>query len=486
MTPTKHTMSVLAQITGWIPDRIIDNLAGKHRIQARSFSATSHVMSMVYGHLAHALSLNDICDSLSSHAGTLEQIRGCTPPGRNGLSHANRTRSADMAEELFWNVYESLSRQHPEFLTSSRNYPGLPYRFRRRTIRAVDSTTIQLTAFSMEWARHRRQKAAAKMHMALNMHSFLPNFVIVKSARDSDPKSAWGLCADMRAGEVVVLDKAYVDFSHLKALADRGVSWVTRPKENMLYEAVGQRTPAGAGAPGVSGLQAEAGTSGMAGVAPEAPEAGADAGATGRDMGQQTAAGSDAPGVSGAQAEAGATGRDMGQHTPRKYTSRNCRVLSDERIRLTGVGTGEHYPEELRLVRAEVEIKGRMVAMSFITNNMEWAAFTICQLCQCRRGVEVFFKEIKQTLQLADFLGHNENAVRWQIWTALLTCLLLRFVTWHDRWRHPFSRFFTLVRAVLWNFFLLNSVIECCDTVRERRKRAIRGSPETAYQLTLW
>ncbi|MGN0991843.1 MAG: IS4 family transposase [Candidatus Ventricola sp.] len=486
MPPTKHTMSVLAQITSWIPDRIIENLARKHRIQARSFSATSHVMSMVYGHLAHALSLNDICDSLSSHAGTLEQIRGCTPPSRNGLSHANRTRSADMAEELFWSVYESLSRQHPEFLTSSRNCPGLPYRFRKRTIRAVDSTTIQLTAFSMGWAKHRRQKAAAKMHTALNMRSFLPNFVIVKSARDSDPKSAWGLCADMRAGEVVVLDKAYVDFSHLKALADRGVSWVTRPKENMLYEAVGQQTAAGADAPGVSGAQAEAG-------------------ATGRDMGQQTAAGADAPGVSGAQAEAGATGtagvvpevpeagakagatgRDMGQHTPRKYTRRNCRVLSDERIRLTGVGTREHYPEELRLVRAEVEIKGRMVAMSFITNNMEWAAFTICQLYQCRWGVEVFFKEIKQTLQLADFLGYNENAVRWQIWTALLTCLLLRFVAWYNRWRHPFSRFFTLVRAVLWNFFLLNSVIEYCDTVRERRKRVIRGSPETAYQLTLW
>ena len=46
---------------------------------------------------AHALSLNDICDSLSNHAGTLKQIRGCTPPSRNGLSHANKTRGADMA-----------------------------------------------------------------------------------------------------------------------------------------------------------------------------------------------------------------------------------------------------------------------------------------------------------------------------------------------------------------------------------------------------
>ncbi len=108
------------------------------------------------------------------------------------------------------------------------------------------------------------------------------------------------------------------------------------------------------------------------------------------------------------------------------------------------------------------------------------------QLYQCRWGVEVFFKEIKQTLQLADFLGHDENAVRRQIWTALLTYLLLRFVAWYSKWRHPFSRLFTLVRAVLWNFFLLASLIECCDTVRERRKRAIRGSPETACQLTFW
>ena len=120
----------------------------------------------------------------------------------------------------------------------------------------------------------------------------------------------------------------------------------------------------------------------------------------------------------------------MGQQVPgrRRYVRRKCRILSDERIRLTGFNTREHYPEELRLVTAEVEIKGKMVQMTFITNNLEWSAFTICQLYQCRRGVEVFFKEIKQMLQLADFPGYNENAVRWQIWTALLTYLLLRFV----------------------------------------------------------
>ncbi len=237
-----------------------------------------------------------------------------------------------------------------------------------------------MTAFSMGWAKHRRQKAGAKMHTALNMRSFLPNFVIVKSAHDSDPKSAWELCAGMKAGEVVAFDKEYVDFKHLKTLSDRDVSWGTRSKENMLYEVMGQQATAGEQKPAAVTL------------AHAEPEASADA--AGKDVGQQVSA-------------------------KRKYTRKKCRILSDERIRLTGVNTQEHYPEELRLATAEVEIKRKMVKMTFITNNFEWSAFTICQLYQCRWGVEVFFKEIKQTLQLADFLGYSENAVRWQIWTAL-------------------------------------------------------------------
>jgi len=232
-------MSVLAQIVKFIPDRIIENLARAYKIQTRAFSATSHVFSMLYSHLAHSLSLNDVCDDLGAHSGTLSQIRGCTPPSRNGLAHANKTRNAAMAEDLFWKTYESISTRHPAFLKSSRNHPGLPHRF-RRTIYAVDSTTIRLTADCMGWARHRRQKAAAKMHTGLNMRSFLPNFIIVKGAKDSDPRTAYGLCAQMKAGEVVVFDKAYVDFKHLNELDERGIFWATRAKDNMLYTVVGQ------------------------------------------------------------------------------------------------------------------------------------------------------------------------------------------------------------------------------------------------------
>jgi hypothetical protein len=445
MNPQKNNMSVLAQISSWIPDRIADNLAKKYGIQTRSFGPFSHATAMMYAHLAHSLSLNDLCDDLHNHAGTLEQIRGCTPPSRNGLSYANRTRNANMAQDLFWATYESLEKRFPEFLTTSRNYPGLPYRFKNRTVRAVDSTTISLTAESMCWAKHRNQKAAAKMHTALNMCSFLPNYVIVKSAKDSDSKTAWELCADMKAGEVVVFDKAYVDFKHLWSLSTRGVFWVTRAKENMQYTVMGQH-------------------------ASETASWIRNVSKTENCRNERKGSSKDAE-------------KDMGQHASggKKHARKKCRILSDDCIELMRAQAQKKYKQFLRLIVAEVEVKGKMVEMRFLTNNLDWSPVSVCQLYQCRWGIEVFFKEIKQTLQLADFLGYNENAVRWQVWMALLAYLLLRFIAWYNNWKHHFSRLFTLLRAVLWNFFTISSVIECCDTPRVRRAH-IRGSPETAYQ----
>ena len=126
----------------------------------------------------------------------------------------------------------------PQF--GGRNYKGMPRRF-KRTINVVDSTTISLVANCLDWAKHRRRKAAAKCHLSLDLKSFLPRFAIIDSAKHSDPKMAYELCAGIKAGEIVIFDKAYVDFSHLFKLDSRGVFWVTRAKDNMQYETVKSR-----------------------------------------------------------------------------------------------------------------------------------------------------------------------------------------------------------------------------------------------------
>ena len=106
--------------------------------------------------------------------------------------------------------------------------------------------------------------------------------------------------------------------------------------------------------------------------------------------------------------------------------------------------------------------------MRFITNHFEWSAYSICDLYLARWGIEVFFKEIKQTLQLADFLGTSENAIKWQIWIALLTYLLLRLVAWLGGWKRSFRRFFTLVKGVLWSQRSLRALITIIDKTEER------------------
>ena len=126
------------------------------------------------------------------------------------------------------------------------------------------------------------------------------------------------------------------------------------------------------------------------------------------------------------------------------------RILSDDLIRLTGARTSRDYPRMLRRVRALVEIDGKWREMVFLTNNLDWSALTICDLYRNRWQIEVFFKQLKQTVQLVDFLGNSANAVKWQVWMALLTHLLMRFLAWQSGWTHSFTRLFDYVKAALW------------------------------------
>lgn len=402
MNPSRSKITVLCQITKLIPRNLIPKLANEHGVskKSRTFSPVSHVLALMFAQLSHALGLNDVCDTLNNHSGVLTTIRGATPPSRNGLSYANTNRNPDMAKSLFWETLRHLESQHPRFRLEGRKYCAFPRRF-KKVISIVDSTTIQLVANCIDWAKHRRRKAAAKMHLRLDLASFLPNFVHIKSANSNDAKEAITVCAGIKDGEIVVFDKAYVDFKHLHELLLRGIFWVTRTKDNMRYEV-------------------------------------------------------------------------MGQHMEPKGN-----IIRDIIIGLTGAKTRQWYPETLRLVEAWIEVDGKMKRMTFITDNFEWSSSSICDLYKARWAIEVFFKEIKQTLQLSDFMGYSENAVKWQLWTALLVYALLRFIAWRSKWGHTFVRLFTSLRGVLWSCLDMFSVLECCGTAGGKPR--MRSAPDQCY-----
>jgi hypothetical protein len=104
----------------------------------------------------------------------------------------------------------------------------------------------------------------------------------------------------------------------------------------------------------------------------------------------------------------------------------------------------------MRRVEAWVEVDGEWRVMVFISNNTQWSARSVCDLYRARWDIEVFFKQVKQTLKLSGFLGHSANAIRWQVWTALLVYVLLRFAAHTSQWGHSFTRLFAVVRAAMW------------------------------------
>src|SRR5271157_290086 len=236
--PTASKFTVLRQVCNHIPPHLVPKLARETGVdkKARTFDEWSHIVSLCYAQVTHSIGLNDVCDALQLNSGPLSAIRGATPPTRNNFSHANQVRDAVMGEKLFWAMYEHLGNLSPKFV-SGKAAKRFARRF-KRTIHLVDSTTIQLIAFCMDWAKHRRRKAAAKCHLRLDLQSFLPRFAIIDTAREADAKRARELCAGIKEGEIILFDKAYLDFDHLWALEQRGVFWVTRGKENLQFAVI--------------------------------------------------------------------------------------------------------------------------------------------------------------------------------------------------------------------------------------------------------
>jgi hypothetical protein len=251
----------------------------------------------------------------------------------------------------------------------------------------VDSTVLELVANCMDWAKHRRRKAAAKMHLRLGINGFLPSFAVVDVAKEHDNKRAREVCAGLEDGEIVLFDKAYVDFFHLWDLCCRGVRWVTRAKDNMTYKVV-----------------------------------------------------------------------------KKLVVPKGGKVVSDQIIRLTGAKFQNMKGWTFRRVEAWVEVDDTPKLMVFITNGTEWSPRSVCDLYKARWEIEVFFKQVKQTLKLSGFVGHSANALRWQVWTALLVYVLLRIQAFLCDWGHSFTRLFAIVRSALWERLDLQGLLKSYGT----------------------
>lgn len=133
-------------------------------------------------------------------------------------------------------------------------------------------------------------------------------------------------------------------------------------------------------------------------------------------------------------------------------------VMRDELIKLTTPASRKKYGNQLRRVAIWDEKNGQTIEL--ITNQMTWAASTISELYKSRWQVEIFFREIKQNLHIKSFVGTSENAVMIQIWTALITILILKALKAMARYSWHLSNLVAFIRL---NIFVKINLQEWLD-----------------------
>jgi len=335
--------------------RLVKETKAEHR--SKGVSSWSQFVAMLFCQLGRAHSLREIEGGLKSCEGKLAHL-GIGAPARSSLSYANSHRPAELFEKVFYALFDTVS---------SKAVGKKKFRFKNKLV-SIDSTVIDLCLSMYDWAKFRRTKGAVKLHLVLDHDGYLPCFGLITDGKVADVKAAWQI--DFAPGTIVVDDRGYNDYRLFADWTESGVYFVTRMKDNALFDVVEEREP-----------------------------------------------------------------------------PQNRNIVKDQIIRLTGAGAQEKCPHLLRRVEAIREDTGETLA--FITNHLGLGASTISAIYKDRWQIELFFKALKQNLKIKTFVGTSANAVKTQIWTALIAMLLLRYLQMSSRFGWSLSNLVALLRMNL-------------------------------------
>jgi hypothetical protein len=133
-------------------------------------------------------------------------------------------------------------------------------------------------------------------------------------------------------------------------------------------------------------------------------------------------------------------------------------VLSDQMIRFTGFYAQKNCPHILRRVVAWDSENEREIVL--LTNHLKFGANTISAIYKDRWQIELFFKALKQNLKVKTFVGTTENALYIQIWTALISMLLIKYLQFKSKFAWSLSN---LVAFLRWNLFTYRDLWEWID-----------------------
>ncbi len=218
-----HSSTVLSQIVRIFPRHEFQTLANKHHAgqKFRSFSRWTQFVALLTAQLTGRDSLRDIVENMSAQSGKLYHL-GIKPFSRATLSRANEQQPHEMYEALFQRLLGRCQTVAPrnkrfKFKESAKLY-------------LLDATMIELSLSLFPWAKYRKSKGAAKLHIGLDADGYLPAFVDLSEGKEHEINMARQL--ELPKDSYVVFDRGYTDYSWYQELTDSGIRFVTRLKSN--------------------------------------------------------------------------------------------------------------------------------------------------------------------------------------------------------------------------------------------------------------
>ena len=199
----------------------------------KHFDAYQHLAVMLYAVIKRFDSLREITDSMFPEARKLAHIGIKTMPRRSTLSDANARRP----ESVFEDTYRSLYARYKDELSSDSRKRQVPSWLNRLQI--IDSTTISLFSdlIFKGVGRHPKsgkKKGGIKVHTNIHANEGVPSDIKFTSAATND--SFMLKPTNYNDGDIIALDRAYIDYSKFEELTGRGVVYVTKMKKNLVYE----------------------------------------------------------------------------------------------------------------------------------------------------------------------------------------------------------------------------------------------------------
>jgi len=223
--------TVLNQLLQFLPQHEFESSIKRFKSDryVKYFTTKALFVVHLYSQIRKKDSLRDIVCGLEQHQSKWYHI---------GLEKIKRSTISDANNRVPYEVYESL------FYTMLKKCSGLTqkttFKF-KNPLYAIDSSVIDLCLSVFDWAKFRRAKGGIKLHCQFDLKTQIPVFNVISTARESDVKVAKETLFPLTPDSIVTFDRAYVDFNLFQTYQDKGVFFVTRAKDNLRFEFLGQQ-----------------------------------------------------------------------------------------------------------------------------------------------------------------------------------------------------------------------------------------------------